>query len=157
MNGSTWMQRKRGREKERERERSSTTHVWSRAPRPHPPAPPNGLGSRPCGVGCVGLIGNPPPSFPPVVWGLVGIPLPSSLQWCGMWWESPSLLWCGVLWVGIPLPPFSMWCGVPPSPVVWGLVGSSSCCGPSRVGSPGGREASLVRQTIFCGRRKILF
>ena len=106
---------------------------------PHPHPPLNGLGSRPPSVVwvVVGLIGNPPP---------------------------PSPLWCGVLWVGVPLAPYP--------PVVWGPVGGNpppsplwcgvwwsrvragkSWWGPSRVGSPGGREASLVRQTKFCGRR----
>ena len=44
--------------------------------------------------------GNPPSSSPPVVWGLVGEGIPSFPR-----------LWCGVWWVGIPLPV-----------VVWGLV-----------------------------------
>ena len=91
-----------------------------------PPIPPNDLGSRP-----------PPP-----------------LVCCGLWWvdwESPfHLMW--VWWVGIPLPPsFAVvWAaGVDSTGKSWwGRIPS-----PSRVGSPGGREASLVRQTIFCGRR----
>ena len=116
---------------------------------PHPP--PNGLGSRPpfCGVGCSGVDWES--SFPPCRVGSGG-------------WESPSLLlllWCGVLSVGIPLPP-SQSCGVgsggwesPSLPFVV-RAGKSWWCrirGPSRVGSPGGREAPLVRQTTFCGRR----
>ena len=79
------------------------------------------------------------PLPPPVVWALVGLisnPPPSPL-WCGVWWVGiPSLLpplWWGRLRVG------KSW---------WGRIR-----GPSRVGSAGGREASLVRQTIFCGRR----
>ena len=48
----------------------------------------------------------------------------------------------GVGWVGIPV--------VRAGKSWWGRIR-----GPSKVGSPGGREASLVRQTIFCG--KILF
>ena len=91
----------------------------------------------------------------------------------GVDWESLPSLWCGVWWVGIPLPPSPLvvWGVVggnplPPSPpVVWGLVGIlynvgfgwkswwGRIRGPSRVGSAGGREASLMRQTIFCGRR----
>ena len=83
------------------------------------------------------------------------IPLP---LWCGVWWP-PSFFFCGgVLWwespfllppssfsrlVGGNPPPSSLWCGV------WG--------GRVRAGKSwwarGGREASLVRQTIFCGRR----
>ena len=57
-----------------------------------------------------------------------------------MVWEAAPLLRCG-LWgvVGGNPPPSFPW---------WGRIR-----GPSRVGSPGGREASLVRQTIFCGRR----
>ena len=112
-----------------------------------PPTPPNGLGS--------------PPSS--VVWCLVGVSPPSfslyGVGYCG--WESPFVLPpCGVEscgWEGIPS--FST-CGVgsggwesPALPlfVVWGLVGRV------RAGrswwARGGREASLVRQTIFCGRR----
>ena len=87
-----------------------------------------------------GLVsGNPPPSFfphvvwglvgggfpPPVVWGRVGIPLPPSLLWCGVWWGHVH---AGRSW--------------------WGQAH-----GPSRMGSPSGREASLVRQTMFCRRR----
>ena len=70
-------------------------------------------------------------------------------------------LWCGVWRVGIPLLPSSPVGGNPPPPSPPCGVGSGGCesswwgriRGPSRVGSPGGREASLVRQTIFCGRR----
>ena len=40
--------------------------------------------------------------------------------------------------------------------VVWGLVGWGRIRGPSRVGSRGGHEASLVRQTIFCGKSVVL-
>ena len=71
----------------------------------------NGLGSRPpfCGVGCGG--------FPPCGVGSGGWESPSLLFPCGVGscgWKFPSLpllLWCGVWWVGIPLPP----------PAVWGL------------------------------------
>ena len=85
----------------------------------------------------------------------------------GVDWESPSLLpslWCGVWWVGIPLPSSSS--------VVWGLVGGNPPPSPLwcgvwwgrvRAGSLGelesvvlpewGLEASLVHQTIFCGGR----
>ena len=82
-------------------------------------------------------VGAPFPPSPPVVWGVVGGNPPSS-----------SPLWCGGLVGGK---------GFPASlPVVWGLVGGKPPCG---VGFGGvswwasGREASLVRQTIFCGRR----
>ena len=69
--------------------------------------------------------GNPLPSFSPCGVGCCG-------------WESPILLppvplWCGVCWVGSPL------CGVRFGGVSWW--------------ARGGREASLVRQTIFRGRR----
>ena len=74
--------------------------------RPHTTGEERGSGKPPpfCGVGCGGVD-----------------------------WESPSLLpslWCGVWWVGIPLPSsFLVWGlegGNPPpsfSPCVWGLVG----------------------------------
>ena len=118
--------------------------MYGHALRAPPPPTPDGLGSRPplCGVGLI----------------------------------PPSLLWCGVWWVGIPLPPSPPVVLPPSPPVVWGLVGgnpppSPLWCGvwwgrvragkswwgrirgPSKVGSHGGREASLVRQTILCGRR----
>ena len=102
--------------------------MWSRAPRP----PSNGLGSPPpfpCGVGSGG-------------------------------WESPSLLlplWCGGRRKGDPSPPPcgvgsggwefpslpSLWCGV-----WWGRVRAGKSWW-----AHGDREASLVRQTIFRGRR----
>ena len=74
---------------------------------------------------------------PPVVWGLVGGNPPPSL---GMTLPpSPLLFSCGVGFL----------CGgVRAGKSWWGRIR-----GPSRVGSPGGRQASLVRQTIFCGRR----
>ena len=50
----------------------------------------------------------------------------------------PSLLWCGV-WSGVWWGPLKSW---------WGRIR-----GPSKVESPGGREASPMRQTMFCGRR----
>ena len=105
-------------------------YIWSRAPRP-PPTPPNGLGSPPPSVvwGVVG--GNPPSSFPPVVWGFVGGNPPPSF---------PPVVW-GL--VGGNPPPSPLWCGV-----WWGRVRA----GKSWL-ARGGREASLVRQTIFCGRR----
>ena len=93
--------------------------------------------------GLWGLIGNPPPSFPPCG---VGSGIPPSLSPCGVGscgWESPSLFPPFVVWglvSGNP-PPFPLWCGVWWDPVR------------ARVGSPGGREASLMRQTIFCRRR----
>ena len=114
--------------------------------------PPNGLGPPPLVWVVVGLTGSPLPSFPLCGVGSGGWESPSLLLplWCGVLWVGiPSLLpplWCGVWWVGIPLPPlynvgfgWKSW---------WGRIR-----GPSRVGSPGGREASLMRQTIFCGRR----
>ena len=113
-----------------------------------------------CGVGSVG--GNPPPSFSPyIVVGAVGGNPPPSFSPCGVGccgWESPFLLplWCGVCG----------WEGIPFLPVVWGLVGGNPppsllWCGVwwgrVRAGKSwwahGGREASLVRQTIFCARR----
>ena len=57
-------------------------------------------------------------------------------------------MWCLV--GGNPLPPPLLWCGV--WWVEFGLW-SGRVRGPSRAGSPGGREASLVRQAIFCRRR----
>ena len=134
-------------------------YVWSRAPRP--PHPPNGLGSRPafCGVGCDGIVWESLPPF---------------LLWCGVWWVGiplpPSLPVVLVLWVGIPLsllppcgvesrggnpPPSLLWCGVWWGQVCAGKSWWGRICGPSRVGSPGGRKASLVRQrpTIFSGRK----
>ena len=77
----------------------------------------------------------------------------------GVDWESPSVLpslCCGVWWI-IPCLVLPLWCGLvggktPLSPRGVGF-GGVEFGGPSRVGSPGGREASLVRQTIFCGRR----
>ena len=87
--------------------------------------------------------GKPPLPFC-VVWGLVGGNPPPSLPPCGVGsggWESPSLRF--------------------PRPVVWGLVGSTlrwevlvglkRCA--CRVGSPVVVKLSLVRQTIFSGRR----
>ena len=74
-----------------------------------------------------GLVGaNPPPSSPPLwVWGLVGVnPPPSS---------------CGVGFGGVEF--------------VLGSLGEGRIHGPSSVGSPRGGEASLLSQTIFCGRR----
>ena len=77
----------------------------------------------------------PPTPRPPMVWEA------ASSLWCGVWWMgSPSLLPL----VGRNLPPFSsLWCGG------WGRLHAGKSCstgGPSRVGSPGGREASLVRK-----------
>ena len=121
-------------------------YIYMVTPSAAAPSPPKWSGKPPPSVVwvVVRLIGNP---FSPVVWGLVGGLL--------------LLLWCGVLWVGIPLPP---------PPVVWGLVGGKGF--PSSPPAPpwcgvwwgrvragkcwwarGGREASLVRQTIFFGRR----
>ena len=90
-------------------------------------------------------------------------------------WESPSLLlplWCGLLWVGIPLPPppcgVVLWvgrdsllppCGVGsggwefPSPPLWCGVWWGRVRAGKSWWARGGREASLVRQTIFCGRK----
>ena len=108
-------------------------YIWSRTPQPPPTPPPNGLGSPPLlWWVVVGLIGKP---FSALWCGVSvgGNPLPSfspcGVGCCG--WESPFLLplWCG--WEGI--------CGVGFGEVSWW--------------ARGGREASLVRQTIFCGRR----
>ena len=114
------------------------THIWSRAPRP----PPHPLPLK-------------------MVWEAA----PPSVVWVGVDWESLSLLpclCCGVWWVGSPSLVLPLWCGslsLLPPPIMW-WVGILLWCGvwwgrvcPSRVGYPGGREASLVRQTIFCGRR----
>ena len=135
------------------------THIYGHALRAPRPPPPNGLGS-PASVMwfVMGLIRKP--SFFCGVGSLwAGIPLP----------PSPPVVW--VLWVGIPLPPPLLWCGscgwagIPSFPVVWGLVGdpppSPRWCGVwwgrVRAGKSwwarGGREASLARQTIFCGRK----
>ena len=87
-----------------------------------------------CGVS-VG--GNPLPSFSPCGVGCCGWESPFP-PFCGvgvLWVGRDSLLpplWCGVWWVGSPLPP---------------------PCGRVSWWARGGREASLVRQTIFCGRR----
>ena len=92
-------------------------------------------------MGCGGVDWESPPFFPPCGEGSCG-------------WESPSLLASPVVClVGGNLPPFPLWCGV-----CWGRVRAGKSWwgrirGASRVGSPGGREASLVRQTVFCGRR----
>ena len=116
-------------------------YMVMRSAAPPQPRPPNGLGSPPC-----------------VVW-VVGVGWESLLRlWCGVWWASfcgvgccgnppssspregfPPPLWCGV---GIPLPP-PLWCGA-----WWGRVRAGKSWW-----ARGGREASLVRQTIFCGRR----
>ena len=112
-----------------------------------------------------------PPHAPQMIW--------KTPLFCGVGsggWESPSLLlslWCGVLWVGIPLPASLAcrvgscgWEGIPSFPPLW--------CGVCWVGIPlpppggvgfggvefvlgtwwawGGREG----QTIFCWE-KILF
>ena len=69
-----------------------------------------------------------PPTPPPN--GLGSRPLPPPC--CGLNWEFP---WFG----GWPLGSA-------------GVDGVESC-GPFRAGSPGGLEASLVRQSIFCGRK----
>ena len=82
------------------------------------------------------LSGTPRPFQPPqMVWKAA--PLPPS---CGVGHGGVDLLVWG-LWVGNSPPSFRLqsWCG--------------RIRGPSRVGSPGGREASLMRQTIFCGSR----
>ena len=121
------------------------SHIWSRAPRPPPPPPPPKWSGKPpfsvvwvvvgligkpffsCGVGSL-WVGIPFPPSPPMVWGVVGGNPPSSSPlWCGVW--------CGVWWVGSPSLPAVVWVGG----VSWW--------------ARGGREASLVRQTIFCGRR----
>ena len=88
-----------------------------------PPPPPNGLGSRPPSVVWV--------AFPPcgVGSGILHPPV--------VWGLAPPSLWCGAWW-GRVRAGKSWWGGI---------------CGPSKVGSPSGREASLARQTIFCGRR----
>ena len=104
---------------------------------------PNGPGSRPPAF-VVGLIGN--------VCGVGS----------GKYESLP--LWCGVSWVEIPLPPSppsrcAVWWALPFVVWVWWVRVRAAKSwwgrihGPSRVGSPGGREASLVRQAIFCGRR----
>ena len=62
---------------------------------------------------------------------------------------------------GLGSPPLLGWEGIPSfPPVVWGLVGGKPPPSPRGVGfggvswwARGGREASLVRQTLFCGRR----
>ena len=101
-------------------------YIYGHALRGPPPPPPNGLGSPPfCGVGCGG-----------VDWEAL-LPL-----WCCGWEGIPSF---PVVWglVGGNPSPFPLWCGV-----WWGRVRAGKswwACG--------GREASLVRQTIFCGRR----
>ena len=107
--------------------------IYGQALRPHPGPPPK-------------WSGKPPPSPPPVAWALVGLignPLPSFSP-CGVGcggWESRSLLSpCGVGsggWESPSLIPL-LW---------WGRLRAGKSW------SPGGREASLVRQTIFCGRR----
>ena len=140
--------------------------------------PPPSLPSRkprplscPCGVGSGG---STPLScwlecpLPCVVWGVCegGVVLlnPPSLLWSGLSMVStpPSLLWCGVKGGAVesPLLCFGLsmvstargvGSGVPPS--CWEvLVGSNPWSFQSGV-SPGGREASLVCQTIVCGRR----
>ena len=74
-----------------------------------------------CGVGCGGVDGEallclwcgvsgiPLPPSPAVVWGVVGgNPASSSLPvvWGLVGGKGfPPSLWCGVWWVGIPLPP----------------------------------------------------
>ena len=104
-------------------------YIWSRAPRPPTPQMVWEAVPRPPPVvwTLVGLIGNPPPSFPPASVGSASPSLPHLLTplWCGVWWGRVCawLFW-------------------------WGRIR-----GPSRVGSPGGREAALVRQTLFFGRR----
>ena len=125
-----------------------------------PPHPPQMVWEAPPSVVwvAVGFIGNPPPSFspcalgsggweslppsPPVVWRVVGGNPPSSFA---------SVVW-GLVG-GNPPPSFFS--------VVWGLVGGSPPPSPCGVGfragkswcARSGREASLVRQTILCGRR----
>ena len=81
--------------------------------------------------------GKPPPSPPPMVWALVGLigNPPPSFPRCGVGsggWESSFLpfLWCGV------------W---------WGRLRAGKTWG--RIRGPDGRAASLMRQTILCGRR----
>ena len=102
--------------------------VWEDAPRP--PSPEVwALG---------GLIGNDPPSFPCVVRLVGGNPPPSF---------PPCSVGSG------PLPPYLLWCGVWCPPLRAGKSWWGRIRGPSREGSPGGREVSLVRQTIFFGRR----
>ena len=91
---------------------------------------------------------------PSVVWGLIGNPPPSSVLGCGGWESLPpfSRVVRGLVGaVGGNSPPSSLWCGV-----WWGRdrAGKGRIRGPSRVGFSGGREASLVHQTTFCGRRR---
>ena len=94
------------------------TYIWSRAPRPPHPHPKwSGKAPSFCGVGCGGID-----------------------------WESPSLLlclWCGVWWVGVPLPS---------SAVVWGLVGGipSPSFSPCGVG-PCGWESPSLFPPLRCG------
>ena len=79
------------------------------------------------------------------IWSRVLRPTPTNgpaLSRCVGSEESPSPLL--FLWCGVPLPPF-LPCRVGSW---WGRIR-----GPSKVGFCGGREASLVRQTIFCRRR----
>ena len=71
-----------------------------------------------------------PPTPPQMVWEA------APLLYCWLWWD----------WLGIPLPPSRG--RVRAGKSWWGRIR-----GPSRVGSPSGREASQVRQAIFCGRR----
>ena len=100
-------------------------YMVTRSAAPAPAPNSNGLGSRPPLLWCE------------LWWGLIRNPPPPRGVGSGEW-ECPSLLLCGVgsLWS---TPCWKPW---------WGRIR-----GPSRVGSPGGREASLVHQAIFCGRR----
>ena len=82
---------------------------------------------------------------PRVIWSRASrLPHPPSPQWSG---KPPPLLPRPVVWALV------WWCGVWWGQICAGKSWWGRIRGPSRVDSPGGREASLVRQTIFCVAR----